>query len=195
MGVVHDPVEDRVGDGGFPDHGVPPGHGKLGGDDGGSALVAFFEELQQVEALLVAQPVRAPVIEDQQLDAGELIDQTGKPAVQAGHGHVLEQPGHADIGDGVIKARGLVREGTGQPCLSGAGLAGENDLFVGLDPVALGERQDLAPVEAAAGAEVDIFDAGIGEAHLGVSQPVGKALVGPIGGLAVEHEPECRVAL
>ncbi len=86
-------------------------------------------------------------------------------------------------------------EGAGQPSLAGAGLAGEDDLFLGLDPVALCQREDLPSIEPPAGGEVDIFDAGVGKAHLRVTEPVGEALVGPGCGFPVEHEPQPFIAL
>ena len=55
MGVVDDPVEDGVGDGGFADHVVPLGDGQLGGDQGGFASVALFKDFQKIEALLVVE--------------------------------------------------------------------------------------------------------------------------------------------
>lgn len=72
----------------------------------------------------------------------------------------------------MIEAGGLMGEGAGEPGLSGADLAGEDDLLTGPDPVALSQRQDLTPVEAAAGGEIDVFDTGVREAHAGIAQSV-----------------------
>ena len=51
IGVVHQPVEDRVGVGGFTDHFVPEIHGQLAGHDGGPAVVTVVEDVEQVAAL------------------------------------------------------------------------------------------------------------------------------------------------
>ena len=40
MGVVNDAVEDRLGQGGIPDQGIPTVHRELAGDQGGAAAVA-----------------------------------------------------------------------------------------------------------------------------------------------------------
>lgn len=64
-----------------------------------------------------------------------------------------------------------------------------------LDPIALCERQDLAAIKPPAGGKIDIFDAGVGEAHLRVAKPVGEALVGAGCGFPVEHEPQPFIAL
>ena len=86
-------------------------------------------------------------------------------------------------------------EGAGEPGLAGAGLASKDDLLAGLDPVALREREDLTPVEPPAGGEIDVFDAGVGKAHLRVAEPVGEALVSAGRGFAVEHEAQPFIAL
>ncbi len=94
MGVVDDPVEDGVGDRGLADHVVPLGDGQLGGDERGFSPVAFLEDFQQIEALLIVEAVGAPVVEDQKLDAGELVDETWEAAIEASHGQIFEQARH-----------------------------------------------------------------------------------------------------
>src|SRR4051795_6614018 len=71
MGIVNDAVEDRVGQGGIPDQGMPVIHRDLACDQGGTAAVAVFDDFQHVVALLGAERFKAPIIEDQQLDAAE----------------------------------------------------------------------------------------------------------------------------
>ncbi len=90
MRIVDDPVEDGVGDGGFSDHLMPSRDRKLGGDDCGSALVALFEEFEQIKALLIGEGMGAPVVEHQELDAGEFVDETGESTIEPGHAHILE---------------------------------------------------------------------------------------------------------
>ena len=86
-------------------------------------------------------------------------------------------------------------EGAGQPGFTRSGLAGEDDLLLCLDPLALCQREDLTAVEAAACGEVDVFDTGVGEAQPGVAQPVGEAFVGPCRDFPVEHEAEPFIAI
>ena len=50
VGVVDEPIEDGIGQGGIVEVGVPVVHGELAGDHGGSAVVAVVEEFQQVAA-------------------------------------------------------------------------------------------------------------------------------------------------
>jgi hypothetical protein len=46
MGLRDEPIEDGIGDGGLGDVFVPFADRKLGHDDGASAFVAVFEELE-----------------------------------------------------------------------------------------------------------------------------------------------------
>lgn len=82
------------------------------------------------------------------MDSGEFVDQPGKPAIQPRGCHFREEPWHPGIGHRMIQARGLMCEGTGQAGFSGAGLAGEDDLLMCLEPATLGEGQDLTAVKA-----------------------------------------------
>ena len=86
-------------------------------------------------------------------------------------------------------------EGACEPGLSGTGLADQDQIVVGLEPFALGEGEDIAAVEAAGGIEVDILDAGLGEAQPGQPEAVGEPPVGACCGFAVEHEGEPFLAV
>lgn len=56
----------------------------------------------------------------------------------------------------MIEPGGLTSEGAGQPGLSGAGLPGDDEVFMRLQPGALGQRQRIVPVEPAMRGEVDV---------------------------------------
>jgi hypothetical protein len=61
-------------------------------------------------------------------------------------------------------------------------------------PGTLRQLQGIAPVKAAAGCEVDVFDTGIDEAQLGCGQPIGQTPIVAHGGFAIEHQAEPLVA-
>ena len=103
---------------------------------------------------------------------------------------VFEQARHPQIEDGMIKPGGLATEGTGQPCFAGSGQTGDDEVLMGFQPGALRQLQGVAPVKAAAGREVDIFDTGIDEAQPGCGQTIGEALVGARRDFAIQHEPQ-----
>jgi hypothetical protein len=50
VGVVHQPVEDGVGEGGIAQGVMPMGERQLARDHGGAGLVAFVQDLQQIAA-------------------------------------------------------------------------------------------------------------------------------------------------
>jgi hypothetical protein len=77
---------------------MPFGHGGLGGDQGGFAPIALLDDFEQMEALLVGEAVGSKVVEDEQLDAGEFVDEAGNAAIEAGERQVLEQARHAHVG-------------------------------------------------------------------------------------------------
>lgn len=77
VGVVHQPIEEGIGQGGFVEIGVPGGHGELTDDHGGLAVVAIVEEFEQVAASLGGERGQAPVIEDQELGFGVVAQQLG----------------------------------------------------------------------------------------------------------------------
>ena len=79
-------------------------------------------------------------------------------AVAAGQGEFVEQLGHALIEHGAIVAAGLVAEGAGQPALADAGRADDDQIVVGLDPVAVDELLEQRAVEAARTAVIDVLE-------------------------------------
>ena len=94
MGVVNDPVQDGVGNGGFANHGVPLCDRQLSGDQSGFASVALFKDFEKVKALLIIEAMGAPIIQDQQLDPSELVDETREAAFEASQSEVFEQSRH-----------------------------------------------------------------------------------------------------
>ena len=60
----------------------------LAGDDQRAAIVAVFDNLQQIAALLGGQRLGSPVVQNEQIDARELAHQPGVAAIAsliAGH--------------------------------------------------------------------------------------------------------------
>src|SRR2546427_11773367 len=86
MGVVEQPIADGIGHGRLSELIVPVLDGELAGEDGGAGAVAIVEDLEQVAAVLVAQGCQAPVIEHQDVGAGEAGEQAGGGGVGGGGG-------------------------------------------------------------------------------------------------------------
>ena len=71
MGVVNEAVEDGVGICRVADEGVPFVDGDLTGEDGRATPIAFLEDLVEVTTGTGVERFEAPIVEDQELDAGE----------------------------------------------------------------------------------------------------------------------------
>ena len=129
-------VEDGVGIGRVADHRVPVLDGKLTGDDGGSAAVAIFEDLEQVVASLGVERVEPPIVENEELDAAQRAADAGISAIAAGERQLAEQFGDALIEDRAVVAAGLVAKRASKPTLADAGRTADDQIVVGVDPIA-----------------------------------------------------------
>ncbi len=116
------------------------------------AAVAIVDDFEQVAALLGGQRGEPPIVEDEQVDAGDAGQQASVAAVAAGERERLEQPRQPVIEDGAIVAAGLVAERAGDPALAHPGRADDQQVQLALDPVAGDEAGEQGSVEAARGA-------------------------------------------
>jgi hypothetical protein len=89
---VYETVEYGIGQRGAGEVLVPVLDGQLAGDEGGTAAVAVFQDLEQVPAFGVRERSEAPVVEDQQLRLRELRQQLGVGPVSASERQFTEQP-------------------------------------------------------------------------------------------------------
>jgi hypothetical protein len=67
IGVVDDAIQDGVGEAWFADDVMPLVDVELAGDESRAAAVAVFDDLHQIAALVGGEPIRSPVVEDQQV--------------------------------------------------------------------------------------------------------------------------------
>src|SRR6202043_4132813 len=81
MGVVHEAVEDSVGEGRIADDLVPGIDRQLAGDQRRAGAITVLDDLHEVAPLVGREPVWAPVIEDQQIGLGKRAEQTREAAV------------------------------------------------------------------------------------------------------------------
>ena len=121
VGVVDEAVQDGVGERRVADGVAPLVDGELAGDDRRGALVAIFEDFEQVALLGFGEDRQPPVVEDQELDAGEGFEQAGVSAVAAGERERLEEPRRPVIEDASPVPAGFVAESAGDPALADSG--------------------------------------------------------------------------
>ena len=94
------------------------------------------------------------------LDASQLLEQFDIATVALGGGQVLKQPRQPVVADREALPAGLVCQRTCHVALADAGGAGDDDVLVSTDPVASGQSQHEAPVEAASATIVEILQTG-----------------------------------
>ena len=71
MGVVNEAIEDGVGAGRVADDVTPLLDRNLAGDDRRSALMAVFQDFEEIALLGLCERRQTPVVQDQELDARE----------------------------------------------------------------------------------------------------------------------------
>ena len=75
MGIVHQAVEDAVGESGIADLLMPARHGQLRREDSGTCLIAIVEDFTNLATFRFLQRRHGPVINDQHIDATESCDE------------------------------------------------------------------------------------------------------------------------
>src|ERR1700758_4429914 len=89
--------------------------GDLTGEDGRATPVAFLEDLVEVTPGAGVERFKAPIVEDEELDAGETAQDAGIAAVTAGEREFGEELGNPLIESRAVVAASLVTEGTSKP--------------------------------------------------------------------------------
>jgi hypothetical protein len=70
MGIMHEPVEDALGQGRIADLLMPASEGKLASQDRGAELVAIFADFEEVATLGFGQRSHGPIIHHEHIDLG-----------------------------------------------------------------------------------------------------------------------------
>ena len=114
MGVVHQPVEGGIGQGGFTQGIVPTGDRKLAGDDGGAPLAAVLDDLEEIRRLVGGEWPQGQVVEDEDVDLGERHQEPRPAAVEAGQSQVGEQTWHPLVEGGAAGSDSGLGQGAGE---------------------------------------------------------------------------------
>jgi hypothetical protein len=153
----------------------------LAGDEGGGATVAIIEDLQKVAPF---GRIKAPIIEDQELNAADCFEQLAISAVAASQGKRLEQ-----ARDAVILDRTIVAAALGNPAFSEPGCPCDEQVLVAVDPVAADESGEDAAVDAAWRAQIDVFHA-YALAQRGELEAGRETFCVALGGFAIDEKPD-----
>ena len=189
MGVMDEAIQDGVSQGGIADGVVPVLDRELAGDDGGAAAMAIFEDFQQIASLRWGEDGQTPVVQDQKVQFGDGLEHAGVASVTPGQGEGLEETWDAVIDDAAPVPTGFVTQGAGNPAFAEAGLTGDQQVLMAIDPAAVDQMRHDGAVEATWGAQIKILDAG-GLPEGGELQAGGQALGVALGGLAIDQEAE-----
>ena len=141
-------IQDRVGKSGVWNAFVPVADGDLSSDEGGRTAIAVIDDFEQVFGLRAGKGIAQPIIQNEQVEAGERAQQLGIRAIGLGESEGLEQAGSAHIADIEFGFTGGAPQGTGEISFSGPGGAENQGVEMALDPIGLGEFQDLGPFDA-----------------------------------------------
>src|SRR5215831_19805572 len=149
--------------------------------------MTFLEDFVEITTGAGVEWFEAPIVEDEELDAGEAAQDPGIAAVAAGKRELSEQLGDALVENRSVVTASLVTERTSKPTFADPGGPAQDQIVVGVDPVGIGEVVEQRAVEAARGSVIDIFDAGL-LTQSGIAQSRGQPLVTAMGELAIEQE-------
>ena len=98
MRAMDQPIEDRVRDRGVAQVVVPALARQLTGDHRRAASIPIVEHLEQVVAVDLFHRGKAPVVEDEHIDAGEPCEQCRVRAVRVGQRELFKEPRQAGSG-------------------------------------------------------------------------------------------------
>ena len=73
MGIVHESVEDGIGEGWIFHCLVPVFDGHLAGDDGGVVVMSVVKDFDQILLLVAVNGSERPVVEYEDMDASDLL--------------------------------------------------------------------------------------------------------------------------
>jgi hypothetical protein len=146
---VNEAVEDGFGVSRVANKGVPVVDRDLSGENGRAAPIAFLEDFVEVTTGAGVERFEAPIVENEELDAGETAPDAGIAAVTAGEREFGEELGNPLIKNRAVVAASLVTEGTGKPTFADPGRPAQDQIVVRVDPFAIGGLLEESAVEPA----------------------------------------------
>ncbi len=96
---MEESIADGIGNGRIAEVVVPLRHGQLAGPDRRAEAVAVFHDLEQVPPFHVVDGCESPVVEHQDVGAGEAGKQLRVAAIRPREGELVEEPRGSAIED------------------------------------------------------------------------------------------------
>ncbi len=158
VGIVREPIDGALGEDGVVEQGNPLVDGAVAGDDGGSAAVAFEDDLVEIAGLLGIETTQAEVVDDEHV-GGEQAAQDflggviGTRLMQTLQEVIGAQETHLGAG-----ATGRVPESAGEEGLSDADGTEEDYVLVTFDKSQREEIADAIAVEGDRGIPIETLE-------------------------------------
>src|SRR5688572_21190293 len=114
MCIVDEAVADGVSSGLVADEGMPVVWIELAGDDCRADGVAILQDLAEIPALLAIEGRAAQVVDDQDLEPGDLLEEFGVRPISPGLEESAEEARCTGVEDPVAVTAGLVPQSTGE---------------------------------------------------------------------------------
>ncbi len=121
---------------------------EVGGDDGGLPAVAFFHQLEEDVGLLRLQVQVPHLVNDQQVDAGEAVQQLSGRPVREACVHLVEQVLRLDEQAAVPSLERLEQDPDAQAGLPDASVANQDEVAGPVHEVQPGELLDDLALDA-----------------------------------------------
>jgi hypothetical protein len=157
---MNDTVENGIRMRGRGELGKPIGYGELRSQEERGAAETIIHDFEQITSFCRGNGIAQPVIEDEQVAFHQGLEEGGVGAIQVGQGELRQEAGGAEIANGVIGAAGRQAEGATEVGFSCASWASDQQVEMVVNPMALGQFEDRAAVEAASGREIEVFEGG-----------------------------------
>ena len=157
VAVVDQPIEDRICDGRILEVSVPLLDRELARDQGGLAVVAIVEDLQQVSTDRIGQWGESEVVDDDEIGFGELAQERRLVLQRGVTGELVDEPRKPEAADAVVGAASGMADGA-RDVTADTGGSGDEDVEVLGDPLESGDLTQAGAIETAGGLEVDVLD-------------------------------------
>jgi hypothetical protein len=180
-------VQDGIGISGIADQFVPTGHRELTGYKGRAPTISVFKDFEQMVAGIAVEGIEAPVVEDQQIDAGQALHSGGNPAITFGKCQFLDQPWQPGVQHRTVVAARLMAKRASQPTLADPGWPDNRAVLVLCDPIPLDKHVEQATIKTARGAVIDVLGHSV-MSQSRMAQTQRQASVIAVGGFMVEQQ-------
>ena len=156
--------------------------------------MAVFEDFQKITPLRGGEDCKAPIVNDQDLHAGDGFENALMSPITTGEGKGFEHAWRTLIEDRSPVRTSLVAKSAGDPAFAEARRSGYQQVLMTRDPTAIRKKGHDTAVQTTGCAKIKIFDAGI-LAQGGELEARGQLLAVAFCGFSVNKQAEALFKL